>query len=279
MECTSVSIRLLAACLCLLAAQRPALAQHLDGPANLAVTPNGQLFVESTNGNAIVTFQTDGTYVGSFSTGTGQPYRLAIDKNQDLFVGMLNSADVSVYSLAGTLLRTIAGANGTSLGVTSADDLLSIQTAALEVFNKQGKLTETITQDKQGRRYDGGANVVIGTAMYYVSGPATGRSIADTVSVASILAGLPREREHFTNTGSPMPTQVAVDGAGHYYVVGATGALTVYSHPGALLLSITGLASPGGVAVDTAGNIYVGESAANDIKVFNAAGSLINTIQ
>ncbi len=269
--------KLAAAFLLAVAGATPALAQHLSSPENLVITPGGALFVES--GNGVASFQADGTYVGTFATGSGHPYRLAIDRNQDLFVGMRDTADVQVYTLSGQLLRTMAGEAGSGLGVTSADDVVAIQGGTGRLFSKKGVLLQTFTQDKQGRAYAGGVVAVIGTAMYCVSDPSSGPSIADTVSVASILAGLPREREHFTNAGSPLPRQVAVDARGAYYIGGGAGTVSVYSHPGALLLSIPGLAGPSGIAVDPSGTIYVAERDANDVKVFDAAGTLVNTIR
>ena len=260
-------------------AAMPAAAQHLSAPENLVLTPGGQLLVANGGSHEIVSFQTDGSYVGRFATATGRPRWLALDKAQALFVGMTNSPDVSVFNTSGALLRMLHGAGGVGLAVTGNDTLVSLQTSGLRLFNKKGVQTQTIAQDKQGRPYLGGVALVVGTAMYYVSGPVTGPSIADTVSVASLLAGLPREREHFTNTGSSAPTQVAVDGLGHYYLAGAGGTVTVYSHFGAVLLTLPGLTTPSGIAVDPNGAIYVAERDANDVRVFDAAGHPVTTIR
>ncbi len=93
-----------------------------------------------------------------------------------------------------------------------------------------------------------------------------------------------------TEAGSPYgnPYGIAVDAANDKVYVangantadGEVPAVEVYSTSGTTLTPITGsgLDGPKGVAVDGLGNLYVANTSAGDIKVFNSAGGLLRTI-
>jgi hypothetical protein len=88
------------------------------------------------------------------------------------------------------------------------------------------------------------------------------------------------------NTGSlAAPTGVAVDGAGNVYIVdadnsrivevtaaGASSVLSISGLPGNFNCSSTGLCTPFGIAVDGAGDVYIGDTFNNRIVEVTAAG-------
>lgn len=69
-----------------------------------------------------------------------------------------------------------------------------------------------------------------------------------------------------------VPTRIALDGAGNLYVTEARNKnrVRIYDRKGVLQRTLPGVVSPAGVAVDTAGRIYVVSTSTNSVKVYNA---------
>ena len=262
----------------------PATAQHLSGPANLVYAPGGELFVANFNSKTIAAFHTDGTYIGSFSTGSYGPWRIAIDNQQHLYVDSNN--DVIDYDTYGNQLSTIRNAFGNGLAPTPNLELIAIANNPAEIFSRNGKLRQSYTSDVQGLMFAGGSFAIANHTLYYVSGPSSGPSIAAEYQLGEFVRGNPNETTAFTNKGAYNPTQIVADAERNIYVVGYANihgkgddTMVKMDRHGQVLLRISNLAFAYGVALDPIGNIYISEQNANDIKVFNCAGTLINTIQ
>jgi sugar lactone lactonase YvrE len=89
-------------------------AQHFDGPTDVVVAANGDVFVsdghESVSNNRIVKFSADGSYLkswGSAGDAPGQfdvPHALAMDSQGRLFVADRNNNRIQIFDQQGELL-------------------------------------------------------------------------------------------------------------------------------------------------------------------------------
>lgn len=84
---------------------------HFDRPTDLAVTPEGDLYVADGYGNnRVVHFDAQGRYVGEWGglgVGQGQfslPHAIALDSHGRLYVADRNNARVQIFDLAGRFL-------------------------------------------------------------------------------------------------------------------------------------------------------------------------------
>jgi 6-bladed beta-propeller len=84
---------------------------HLDQPTDMAITPEGDVFVSDGYGNnRIVHFDASGKFVnswGKLGTGPGEfslPHAIAIDSNRHLYVADRNNVRVQVFDTAGKFL-------------------------------------------------------------------------------------------------------------------------------------------------------------------------------
>jgi hypothetical protein len=285
-------MKFVAAGLVAIALQQPARAQHLSSPLSIVYTGDNLLLVAS--GTGIVVYQVDeddqsqASYVETVSTAPYTPFQLYMDVYQDVIAGMTNG-DVDLYQRnPWMLVSTKHNEAGLGFAYLSNKEVVSLQTASAELFSANGKLLNTFTKDAQGRPFLGGAAVANGTAMYYAFDDGKLGSLIETFSAASFAQGAPSEREHFVNGYAPHLTQIAIDPKQCEYAVG-NDSLAVYTHPGALVWTVSGLAQPGGVTVNPQGSsctdkkptyyVYVTETAANDIRIYNAHGVLVNTLQ
>jgi DNA-binding beta-propeller fold protein YncE len=85
--------------------------RHFNQPTDLAITPQGHLFVSDGYGNnRVVHFDADGRYVhswGYLGSGPGQfslPHAIAIDSRGQLYVADRNNARVQVFDQRGAFL-------------------------------------------------------------------------------------------------------------------------------------------------------------------------------
>lgn len=86
-------------------------ATHLNMPTDMAVTPEGEVFVSDGYGNnRVVHFDKEGRFVKSWGTlGTGQgqfslPHAIALDSRGRLYVADRNNVRVQVFDREGTFL-------------------------------------------------------------------------------------------------------------------------------------------------------------------------------
>jgi sugar lactone lactonase YvrE len=271
LSCLNAALGVILACVSL----HPAKAGNLNSPANL-IFIDGKLFVANLlDGNILV--YDGGNVVETITTG-GEPDRLALDTKQHLFVEFFTANMVREYTLKGKLLKTVNKAGGFGLAADAYDDLIVVPTPGARVFNEYDKKVKSYTNDFQGLPFDGGAAAISGQTLYYANGPTQNTSTLATYNVGNFITGWPVETGAFSNNGSALPTQIAVDSAGNIYVAGLAGNMVKYSPSGSVLLTLTGFAQAGGVAIDGSGNIYVSEAQANDIKIFNASGVLTGTL-
>jgi hypothetical protein len=143
-----------------------------DGPTDVAVAPDGDVFVADGHGNdRIVKFTPDGRYVmewGGHGTGPGQfdePHTLAFDSRGRLFVGDRLNRRIQVFDQDGHFLDEWVGIMASGIHITSADVVYvadyqlreGIVIARAEDFEEIGfvpdALPEGVTVDGNGNVY------------------------------------------------------------------------------------------------------------------------------
>jgi DNA-binding beta-propeller fold protein YncE len=143
-----------------------------DGPADVAVAPNGDVFVADGHGNdRVVKFTSDGRYLaewGGHGTEPGrfdEPHTLAFDSRGRLFVGDRVNERIQVFDQDGSLLAVWSGIMASGIHIT-ADDVVyvadyqlreGIVIARAEDFREIGfvsnAMPEGVTVDRDGNVY------------------------------------------------------------------------------------------------------------------------------
>ena len=253
-------------------------------PSGLAVDASGKIFVADQGnwlirkvsaGGVVSTVAGVGTGVGS-ADGTGDsarfnfPYGVAVDGSGTVYVADSNNCTIRAISREG-VVSTLAGSPGISASVDGA--------GAAARF-----------EGPEGVAVDGAGNV-------YVADYDTIRTITPK-GIVSTLAGLAGAHGSADGIGAAArfygAVGVAVDGAGNVYVADSNnetirkitpdGAVTTLAgHAGVLGSSdgagaAAGFRTPAGVAVDSAGNIYVADQANETIRKITAAGAVTTLV-
>ena len=145
-----------------------------DGPADVAVAPNGDVFVADGHGNdRVVKFSKDGDFImewGREGTGPGEfnePHSLAFDSRGRLFVGDRMNERIQVFDQNGRYLTEWAGIMASGMDITDDDMLyvadyqlrLGIVIADASDFSEIGfienAMPEGVTVDRMGNVYAG----------------------------------------------------------------------------------------------------------------------------
>ncbi|MBV8720669.1 MAG: hypothetical protein JO277_00885 [Candidatus Eremiobacteraeota bacterium] len=99
-----------------------------------------------------------------------------------------------------------------------------------------------------------------------------------TTGATTCVAGTPNSSGGCDGTGFHYPEGVAVDSAGEVYVTdSADNAVDVISTTGTVSLLASGFSNPWGIAVDTAGNVYVADFDNKQLKKI-APGGAVTTV-
>ena len=145
-----------------------------DGPADVAVAPNGDIFVVDGHGNnRVVKFNKDGEFVmswGEAGTGPGQfnePHSVAFDSQGRLFVGDRVNERIQVFDQNGQYLAEWSGIMASGMDITEDDVIyvadyqlrLGIVIANANDFTEIGfienAMPEGVTVDRMGNVYAG----------------------------------------------------------------------------------------------------------------------------
>ncbi len=145
-----------------------------DGPADVAVAPNGDVFVVDGHGNnRVVKFNKDGEFLmswGEAGTGPGQfnePHCLAFDSQGRLFVGDRVNERIQVFDQNGRYLAEWPGIMASGMDITE-DDVLYVADYQLrfgivianasdfsEIGFIENAMPEGVTVDRMGNVYAG----------------------------------------------------------------------------------------------------------------------------
>ena len=261
---------------------------QLNNPRDVAVDAAGNIYIADSNNNRIrkvtpagVISTVAGTGIEGFS-GDGaaatsaqinNPFAVAADAAGNLYVADTNNHRIRKVDTAGvitTYAGTTQGFSGDGGPATSAQ----INSPTDLTFDGAGNLYISDTNNLRIRRVDAGTGNISTVA-------GGGSSPGDNVPATSAQIG---------TTGN-----VAFDGAGNLYIgdlwnhrirkVDTAGVITTFAGTGIAGFSGDGgpaasaqLDSPGGLALDNAGNLYVSDPGNERIRRVDAATGNISTV-
>lgn len=267
----------------------PATSALLTNPLGMAFDGEGTLYFADGGNNRIRKITTDGkisTIAGNgspaFSGDDGPaldaslnfPYGLALDKNGNIFFADFNNN--RVRKIAGGKISTVAG-NG--IGTFNGDDKpateASLNSPLNVAFDKDGNLIITDNLNYRIRRVgaDGKISTIVGTGQSGFAGdgsPATVARVAQPGGAVYDAAG----NLYFVDRGNHRVRKVAAN----------TGIITTIAGSGVSGFNGDGLAAlasrlnfPNGLALDAAGNVYIGDRENRRVRklVFAAASDAI----
>jgi hypothetical protein len=210
--------------------------------------------------------------VQATSAGMNSPAGIAYDAAGNLYIADLNDNVIREVSLAG-IVTTVAGTGEQGFGGDGGAATSAILDSPAGVtVDSTGNIYIADTRNNRIRKISGGTiSTIAGTGVAGFSGDG-GLATAATLD---------------------RPTALAMDAAGNLYIADTenhrirkfTGTtITTVAGDGEQLFSgdgaaatVAGLDSPNGVAVDAAGNIYIGDTNNQRIRVVNPAG-IISTL-
>ncbi len=83
------------------------ISNNLAGPTNIWFADNGDLLVSDFNGGAIRRFNSQGVYLGNFTTGLSQSEGVDFLPDGNLLIGNGGTHSVRMYTPAGTYVKDI----------------------------------------------------------------------------------------------------------------------------------------------------------------------------
>jgi hypothetical protein len=233
-------------------------AARFNGPTGLAVDGTGNIYVADSGNNSIRKVTPAGV-VTTLAGGFDRPYGVAVDSATNVYVSDWFNDTIRKVTPAG-LVTTLAGL----VGVSGTND---------------GTGTAARFNSPQGLAVDSATNVYVGDSGNYTIRKITPAGVVTTV------AGTGGQYGTNDATGSAArfrwPNGVAVDSLGNIFVVDQEINTIRKITPAGVVTTLAGRAyfvgradgigsaarfwSPSGLALDSAGNIYVGDMVINRI--------------
>ena len=276
-----------------------ATAAKLRSPTGIFVTASGDLYFADTFNNAIreisassgnistVAGVYEGAYVGGYAGDGGPataaqlsfPRGLAVDGAGDLFIADTSNSVIRKVDAATQNISTFAGAEG-----------------GLVYSNNDGPATDATLANPDGIVVDSQGNIFIADEFFNAIREVNGLTGQMTTIAGNGTYGYSGDGGQATNAELADPAGLALDGHGNLFIADSgnnvirelnltTGIITTVAGNGTYggsgdggLATLAELSTPTGVAVDSAGNIYIADQYDNEIREVDAATKHINTI-
>ncbi len=283
-----------------------ATAAQLNGPTGIAMDPAGNLYVGDTGNNVVRKIARDGTIttfagngnqgyssdgVPATTTSLNQPQGVSLDAAGNLYIADTNNQrvrrvapDGTISTVAGNGLANYSGDNigGTGIVSSSGDNGPAIQAPVV--------LPTDVATDASGNLYiaDFGNSKI--------------RAVSSAGVITTLIGNLdgvpPESGQAAASIRLNGPTGVAVDSAGTVYFTESSvgtgsglvqGDYIIWKVAGGIFTAFAGtgqnnysgdrgtalmaqIDTPGGVAMDTAGNLYIADSANHRIRKMTPGG-------
>ncbi len=239
----------------------PATSARLNGPVALALNASGGLYIADQKNSRVRMVDATGTINtvagdGTFASGPGElsaPGGVAVDSS-----GLLYIADQN---------------NDRIVALVSAGNLVTVAGTAIPGFNGDG-LPATSTQ-----LFSPGAMAFGPTGILYFADKGnqrlremlTDQTIATVEQIAVSGIAVDSLGQLYV-ADADLHEVFRIDRAGHQDIIAGTGTAGFAGDGGPALAAL--LNSPGGVAVDASGNIYIADTANNRVRVVTPDGNI-----
>jgi uncharacterized protein (TIGR03437 family) len=252
---------------------------ELHSPQDVAVDSSGNVYIADTGNALIRKINTDGvinlvagtpglaSYAGdngaATSAGIIEPYSVAVDSNGNIFIAEPNDGRIREVTVSNGKINTVAG-NGTlgftGDGSTATNAELNRPTGL--ALDSSGNVYIADSVNNRVRKVSGGnISTVAGNGVYSYSGdggPATSAQFNSPQAVAVDAAG----NLYIADTGNNVVRQVTAKGI--VTTIAGTGTAGFGGDNGAA--TSAQLNAPQGIAVDSAGNVYVADTANSRVR-------------
>ncbi|HEV2198405.1 MAG TPA: Ig-like domain repeat protein [Bryobacteraceae bacterium] len=249
-------------------------------------------YINTYAGNGTPGYTGDG--VSATSTTISQPVGLSLDANGNLYIADMQNARIRRVDAATGVITTVAGGGSGGDGVLATAALLT-NPCYVKVDSAGNLYISDSCTTASGGGGGGSGGGCGGGSMNRI------RRVDSVTGIITTIAG--GNNFGFSGDGGPAasallsaPAGLAIDGSGNIYIADSgnnrirridavTAAITTVAGSGAAafagdggLATAASLSCPAGLAFDSAGNLYVGDTGNQRIRRIDASSGVITTV-